>query len=216
VSDLPGTTANERKVKALDVSQAQVLCDAPRVVLTLAAVDPLLVTKMISVARPRLSAALVSDAGTGSASNGRTCHACWFPHDADPTVRAVVDGISAAAGMDSRFGEQLHVIRYTVGGQYKPHFDGYRLDTQTGQRCTRRRGQRTHTAILYLNDGMTGGATIFPRLGLEIPAAGGAVLTFENCVRGTVLRDESSLHAGAPVEEGEKWIATLWFRELAA
>jgi prolyl 4-hydroxylase len=41
-------------------------------------------------------------------------------------------------------------------------------------------------------------------------------LTFENCIRGTVIRDENSLHAGAPVEGGEKWIATLWFRELPA
>ena len=126
---------------------------------------------MISVARPRMSAALVSNAGTSTTSSGRTCHACWFRHDAGPTVRAVLDAISAAAGMDSRFGEQLHVIRYPLGGQYKPHFDGYRLDTEIGQRCiTRRRGQRTRTAILYLNDGMTGGATIFPRPGLEIPS----------------------------------------------
>lgn len=121
-----------------------------------------------------------------------------------PTVRAVLDAISAAAGMDSRFAEQLHVIRYPLGGQYKPHFNGYRLDTEIGQRCiTRRRGQRTRTAILYLNDGMTGGATIFPRPGLEIPPAGGAVLTFATCVRGTVVHVENSLHAGAPVEEGE-------------
>ena len=150
-----------------------------------------------------MSAALVSNAGTGTTSSGRTCHVCWFHHDEGPTVRAVVDAISAAAGMDSRFGEQLHVIGYTVGGQYKPHFDGYRLDTEIGQRCTRRRGQRTHTAILYLNDGMTGGATIFPRLGLEIPPAGGAVLTVATCVRGTVVRVENSLYAGGPVEEGE-------------
>lgn len=38
---------------------------------------------------------------------------------------------------------------------------------------------------------------------------------FENCARGTVVRHENSLHAGAPVEEGEKWLATLWFREVA-
>jgi hypothetical protein len=29
------------------------------------------------------------------------------------------------------------------------------------------------------------------------------VLTFATCVRGTAVRDDNSLHAGAPVEEGE-------------
>jgi prolyl 4-hydroxylase len=193
-----------------------VLCDAPRVALTSDAVDSRLSAKLISLARPLLDAALVSNAGAGVPSKGRTCHTCWFSHDADPAVRDVVDAISAAAGMKSCLGEQLHVIRYLAGGQYKPHFDGYILDSETGRRCTRKRGQRTHTAILYLNDEMTGGATVFPRLGVEIPPARGAVLVFENCVRGTVIRDENSLHAGAPVVEGEKWIATLWFRERTA
>ena len=171
---------------------------------------------MITLARPRLNAALVSNAGAGAPSKGRTCHTCWFQHDANPTVRDIVDAMSTAAGMKACLGEQLHVICYTVGGQYRPHFDSYVVDSETGRRCTRKRGQRTHTAILYLNEDMTGGATVFPRLGLEIPPAAGSVLTFENCARGTVVRDENSLHAGAPVESGEKWIATLWFRELAA
>lgn len=198
----------------MGVLRTQVLCDAPRVAVTAEAVNSRLPPKMISLARPRLNAALVSDSGTGTPSEGRTCYACWFLHDADPVVRMIVGAMSAAAGINASLGEQLHVIRYTVGGQYRPHFDSYIVDSETGRRCTRRRGQRTHTDILFLNDDMIGGATVFPRLGIEVLPADGSVLTFENCVQGTTIRDENSLHAGAPVEEGEKWIATLWFREL--
>jgi prolyl 4-hydroxylase len=196
--------------------EVQVLCETPRVTLTAGVISAELAARMRHIAMPRLSPALVSEAATGTASDGRTCHACWFPHDANPTVRAIVEATSAVAGLEASLAEQLHIIRYTAGGQYRPHFDAYRTDTETGRRCTRRRGQRTHTAILYLNNGEGGGATVFPRLGIEVPAVIGTVLAFENCVRGTVTRDEKSLHAGAPVEKGEKWIATLWFRERAA
>jgi prolyl 4-hydroxylase len=196
--------------------ETQVLCETPRVTLTADVIGAELAARMRHIAMPRLGHALVSDATIGTASDGRTCHACWFPHDANPTVRAIVELTSAVAGFDASLAEQLHVIRYLVGGQYKPHFDAYRIDTEAGQRCTNRRGQRIHTAILYLNNGAGGGATVFPRLGIEVPVVAGTVLTFENCIRGTVTRDEKSLHAGTPVEQGEKWIATLWFRERAA
>jgi prolyl 4-hydroxylase len=180
-------------------------------------VDTRLLAMMISGARARLSIARVSDPVAGGVtSKARTCHAGWFRHDENETVKAVVDLICAAVGMDASLGEQLHVIRYGVGGEYRPHLDSYDLDSETGRRCTMRRGQRTHTAILYLNNDLTGGATAFPRLGLQIPPTAGAVLAFENCVRGTVLRDEKSLHASTPVEQGEKWIATLWFRQRIA
>jgi hypothetical protein len=34
---------------------------------------------------------------------------------------AIVDAMSVVAGMDACLGEQLHVIRYLAGGQYRPH-----------------------------------------------------------------------------------------------
>lgn len=180
-------------------------------------VDACLLSTLISAAQAHLSTARVSDAAAGGVvSQGRICRAGWLRHDENATVRAVVDLICAAAGMDASLGEQLHVIQYGVGGGYRPHFDSYDLDSERGRRCTMRRGQRTHTAILYLNSVIQGGATTFPKLGLQIAPTVGAVLAFENCVHGTVVRDENSLHASAPVEEGEKWIATLWFRQRAA
>jgi prolyl 4-hydroxylase len=213
---LPGITGGEKKA-TLDAGGTRVLCEAPRIAITADVADSSLMTAMISYAHARLSDARVSDTvAEGVISNGRICQAGWFRHDENEIVAAVVDLICTAAGMEASLSEQLHVIRYGPGGQYRPHFDSYDLDSERGRQCTARRGQRTHSAILYLNDGIVGGATKFPKLGLEIPPRAGAVLAFENCVRGTVLRHENSLHAGGPVEAGEKWIATLWFRQRPA
>ena len=66
--------------------------------------------------------------------------------------------------------------------------------------------------MIYLNNPVAGGGTGFPRIGLEIaPVKGNAVLFSYLLPDGTL--DERTLHAGLPVIEGEKWIATKWLRE---
>jgi hypothetical protein len=56
-----------------------------------------------------------------------------------------------------------------------------------------------------------GGETIFPPLGLAITPKKGAAIYFEYVDdKGQV--DEHTLHGGAPVTAGEKWIATKWMR----
>ena len=193
--------------------ETQVLCETPRLTLTVGVIGAELAERMRHIAMPRLGPALVSDATTGTSSDGRTCHACWFPHDSNPTVRAVVEATSAVAGLDASFAEQLHIIRYLAGGQYRPHLDAYRIDTETGRRCTRRRGQRTHTAILYLNNA-AGGATVFPRLSIEVPAVIGTVLTFRTafaevspvirnrCIPGAPIGGEMDSHSLVPRARG--------------
>ncbi|MFZ2175556.1 MAG: 2OG-Fe(II) oxygenase [Rhodococcus sp. (in: high G+C Gram-positive bacteria)] len=194
-----------------DSGRTAVLCDAPRIALTLGVIEPDLAQSLIAIAAPVLSTALVSQRAGEATSLGRTCEVAKFAHDHSPTVSAIVDAMSVGAGIDARLSESLNVIRYSVGGQYKPHFDAYPL--VLGRRYTKGRGQRTHTAIGYLNDQLTGGATIFPRLGVEVTPQTGAMLMFENCTRRGIMRDKKSLHAGEPVRRGEKWVATLWFRQ---
>ena len=189
------------------------LCDSPRVVLATGAVSTTLTKALVALAEPRMRSALVSGKDGGAGSSGRTCHVTWLAHDEDTVVQTIVGAMAAVAGLDSHHAERLQVIRYSNGGEYKPHFDSYDLDTECGRRCTARRGQRMHTALLYLNDDFVGGATRFPRLGFEVHPCEGAVLTFDNCEKGSTHRHEKSLHAGAPVEKGEKWAATIWFRE---
>ena len=55
-----------------------------------------------------------------------------------------------------------------------------------------------------------GGATTFPDVGLEVaPVRGNAVFfSYERAHAST-----KTLHGGAPVTAGEKWVATKWLRE---
>ena len=72
-------------------------------------------------------------------------------------------------------------------------------------------GQRVATLILYLNEPEEGGETIFPELNLKIRPVKGHAVYFSYFHRGQV--DPKTLHGGAPVIKGEKWIATRWVRE---
>ena len=118
--------------------------------------------------------------------------------------------------------EDLHVLRYQPGGEYKPHFDAAN-------------NPRVLTCLYYLN-GV--GATWFPLAGKPLPEADGYQglrahiatldpatdgLRFEPTGPGDTLvfynfdadghNDPWSLHAGLEVDESEgtKWIASHFF-----
>lgn len=117
-------------------------------------------------------------------------------------IQNVARRIAQASGTDRLSGEPIHILRYRSGQEYRPHFDALNGATN----------QRLWTAILYLNEGFTGGETHFPRIGAKIPAKKGALLLFSNCLADGRI-DENTLHAGLPVISGEKWIATRWIRQ---
>jgi prolyl 4-hydroxylase len=188
------------------------LSKSPRIVYSLNTVSPAVAKRVISFAQPKLQRALVLGAKGKVASQGRIARTVALGHDDHPTVRAVVDAISRVAGLDSRRADRLHVVRYGVGGEYRPHLDSYSVKTEGDRRRIAQKGQRILTALLYLNDGFVGGTTQFPLLGFAVVAQQGALLTFENCRRGSVIPHPKSVHAGAPVSRGVKWIAVLLFR----
>ena len=63
---------------------------------------------------------------------------------------------------------------------------------------------------MYLSEPEKGGGTVFPDVHLEVaPKRGNAVFfSYERPHPST-----KTLHGGAPVLAGEKWIATKWLRE---
>ena len=190
----------------------RILNESPRITWHAGVVTAVQAADLVGLVLPRLGEARVSGDTAGEPSGGRRCETAWLPHHADPLVAGAVAAMGAAAGHDPSLAEQLQVIRYVEGGEYRPHFDSYDPTTERGARCTAGRGQRTHTALLYLSDDVVGGATTFPALDLSVRPRTGTMVCFENCEPGTNRRDRRSLHAGAPVERGEKWVATLWFR----
>jgi prolyl 4-hydroxylase len=116
----------------------------------------------------------------------------------------------AAAGIDLPHAEQLTVLRYLPGQQYRPHRDY--LPPGTLQMDRPHAGNRVRTVCVYLNAVEAGGATEFPVPGLRIEPVPGRAVIFDNLTPAG-SPDSDSLHAGTPVDAGEKWLATLWIRQ---
>lgn len=128
-------------------------------------------------------------------------------------IERLENRIAQLTGWPAERCEGLQLIRYQIGEQYKPHFDGFDRDTESGADEINRRGQRIATLILYLNQPEEGGETCFPAIGgLRLQPKTGSAVYFENCDDMGGI-DPSALHCGMPVLAGEKWIATKWFRE---
>lgn len=62
----------------------------------------------------------------------------------------------------------------------------------------------TLTARYQLNDVEAGGSTVFPMLGVEVPARRGSALFWFN-IRRSGRGDYRTVHAACPVLLGEKW-----------
>lgn len=155
-------------------------------------------------AEPLLRPSLVDDPvrGRGVPDRIRTSHGATFvPHDEDLVMQAINRRLALASGTDVRQGEALYVMRYTPGQEYRPHHDA----------LAGLRNQRQCTAIAYLNEDYEGGATVFPKLSISLRANAGDVLIFDN-VDAEGQPHPLMLHAGEPVTQGAKWIATRWIR----
>eukprot|EP01052_Picozoa_sp_SAG31_P051018 SAG31_NODE_11917_length_986_cov_1.414882_1_plen_75_part_10 len=71
-------------------------------------------------------AGVTTDDGKGGRqSAGRTNDSAWLPHDATPLVWQVVQRISELVGLPSEHSEDLQVIHYQVGQEYRKHWDAY-------------------------------------------------------------------------------------------
>jgi prolyl 4-hydroxylase len=140
----------------------------------------------------------------------RTSETCNLPRD-DALVRLVEDRITALLGLIPEHGEFLQGQRYATGQQFKPHHDTLRTDQPYWQH-QQRFGQRTWTAMVFLNVPDQGGETFFPRADVLIPPRQGSMVTWNNLdVNGAP--NPMTLHQGMPVIRGHKYIVTKWYRE---
>lgn len=163
-------------------------------------------------AQPRLAPSRVLDPRTGAPRSDpvRTGETMYFEPASGVFIWRLAQRLAALAGRDPRCAEPLAVLRYGPGQEYKPHHDG--LGPQALARDPlRAAGDRVATVLAWLDVPASGGATLFPRLGLRIVPTAGDALVFSNL---TPAGEPSplALHAGEPVAAGEKWIASLWIR----
>lgn len=129
-----------------------------------------------------------------------------------PLVQIIEGRICNLMGIDKRCGETLQGQRYAVGQQFKPHHDFFHTNEKYWELERPRGGQRSWTAMIYLNEPGGGGETNFPNAGLCVSPRT-AMLVMWNNMDAIGAPNMLSLHEGCPVTEGTKYIVTKWFRE---
>ena len=107
--------------------------------------------------------------------------------------------------------ECMQLVHYKPGQFYKPHWDYFFTDTDIHIEETKRGGQRTWTAFLYLNDVKEGGETYFPNIDTQVKPLTGRVVFWMNTLNGKYIED--SFHEAKPPIDCEKWGANIWVRE---
>lgn len=167
---------------------------------------------LIAAARPRMSRSMTVATKTGGEeiNADRTSQGMFFQRGEIELVRRIEARIARLLNWPVENGEGMQVLQYVPGTEYKPHFDYFDPDEPGTPTILKRGGQRVGTVVMYLNEPEKGGGTIFPNVFFEVaPKRGNAVFfSYERPHPGT-----KTLHGGAPVIAGEKWIATKWLRE---
>ena len=167
---------------------------------------------LVAAAGQRLARSLTVETQTGGETLNvdRTSDGMFFERGENEVVARIEQRIAHLLRWPLAFGEGLQVLRYTPGAQYRPHYDYFDPAEPGTPTILRRGGQRVGTLVMYLQEPERGGATVFPDIGLEVaPKRGTAVFfSYER-----PDPDTRTLHGGAPVLAGEKWVATKWLRE---
>lgn len=127
-------------------------------------------------------------------------------------VRPIDESIAALLGLDPSYGETMQGQRYAPGQQFRAHHDYFHDTESYWKTVSQQGGQRTWTAMIYLNDVDEGGATWFPQAGIKVAPRRGLLLTWNN-MNADGSPNMLTLHEGMAVVEGTKYIVTKWFRE---
>jgi prolyl 4-hydroxylase len=184
-------------VEAVQIYQRPDFLDAARCERLVAIID----------ANRRPSTLLTDRAGPGF----RTSESCDMDRWS-PDVRPIDESIAALLGLPPESGETMQGQRYAPGQQFRAHHDWFGENEPYWPRMQASGGQRTWTAMIYLNDVAEGGATWFPKAGVRVQPRRGLLLAWNN-MRPDGSPNHATIHEGMPVVEGVKYIVTKWFRE---
>lgn len=168
--------------------------------------------ELVKLAQARLvrSETVQTETGASEVNSARTSEGMFFERGENPVCARLEARIAAIFGWPIENGEGLQILRYRPGAEYKPHYDYFDPAQPGTPTILKRGGQRVASIVCYLNTPTRGGATIFPDVQFDVaPVKGNAVFfSYDRAHPAT-----RSLHGGAPVIEGEKWVATKWLRE---
>jgi len=151
---------------------------------------------------------IADDLGVANFRTSETCDLDWR----DPVVGAVDARIADLLGLPLGASEPLQGQRYAPGQEFKPHTDTFEPGGYDFYRHTAETGQRTWTAMIYLNEPDEGGATRFKSIGKTVQPETGKLLAWNNLLPDG-RPNPATLHQGMKVRRGTKYVLTKWFRE---
>lgn len=203
-------------------------CRAPTQVLTLKAVTlkprAFLVEHFLSdfecdqvleFHRPRMKRSTVGQGENQVFMDTRTSMSDRMERTSYPIAEAIYRRLALALALphevlhNNRSAESINVVSYAAGQEYTAHYDTISDGTKTDYRFI--------SPLLYFNTPIKGGSTFFPKAGsnetgVHVPAVKGNLMFFYDLLEDGNI-DTYSVHAGTPVEEGEKWIGAAWVWE---
>ncbi len=168
--------------------------------------------QLVEMARLRLVRSETVETATGGSevNAARTSEGMFFTRGENVLISRIEERMANLLGWPIENGEGLQILRYRPGAEYKPHYDYFDPALSGTPSILKRGGQRVGSLVCYLNTPTKGGATIFPDVNLDVAPVKGNAVFFSYDRPHPMTR---SLHGGAPVVEGEKWVATKWVRE---
>lgn len=189
--------------KRLSETQPKVISADPYIALYPGIFSPAECKYLAMIAAPWLEKAQVAMDGGRHLEIVRDADCSAISHlTEDLIVQRINRCIATATGTQPNWGEPLNVLRYQEGQQYRPHHDGRGSDDGT---------TRIMTALVWLNEQFDGGETEFPALNIKVRGGVGDMLVFRN-VHDDGSQDDRLIHAGLPVSQGVKWMASRWIR----
>lgn len=141
----------------------------------------------------------------------RTSYSCHL-NRWDPEVARIEARMSDTLGIDNNYAETMQGQRYQVGQEFKAHHDFFHPSQSYWETEGPRGGQRSWTAMIFLNEPEEGGATEFPHIGIGVRPQAGTMLIWNN-MKPDGTPNYKSLHTGTPVLKGVKHIITKWYRQ---
>jgi prolyl 4-hydroxylase len=167
---------------------------------------------LILLAHPKLTRSTTVDGPTGDSKvhEARTSFGMFFKPGETELLARIEARIAMLLSWPVVNGEGMQVLRYLPGSEYKPHFDFFDPHQSGTASILKRGGQRVGTFLMYLNTPDAGGETVFPDIDFSVAPKRGQALFFAYAQSHPC---SLSLHGGAPVVAGEKWVATKWLKE---
>jgi prolyl 4-hydroxylase len=190
-------------LKRLAEARPKIISSDPYIALYPSLFSPAECKYLAMLAAPWLEPARVTLDGGTQFEGMRDADSSAISHlTEDLIVQQINCCIAAATGTQPKWGEPLNVLRYHEGQQYRAHHDG----RGSGEGST-----RIMTALVWLNEQFEGGETEFPSLNIRVRGGVGDMLVFRN-VHDDGSQDDRMIHAGLPVSQGVKWMASRWIR----